>query len=172
MTVCIRCRSRESDPYTDPDTGIDHCRVCGDWLVEAGPGRGRSPSRSFTDPLPEATPGRAIHWQGSWTRLPDGETWGLRIYLPDNPARDDLPEEGQKVMVYTKKGRVSLMELGPLVDQTEHVWRFAAPDRDKNKRRPRAKAMYPSYIIPTPTVAASPNPVHHSNLARLLGGKR
>jgi len=140
---------------TDPDTGLPTCWKCGDYLSEAPlPLRHRmgppAPAPVYPEPAPYPEPAlarllnaghppppekprpfrpRVEPWEGSWGRVGDNG-WGLRIYMPDNDHRDDDPEEGQKIRVTTRKGRVSLYRLGPLLTKTRTTYTFAAPPRD------------------------------------------
>ena len=110
-----------TDHGTDPGTGLPTCRNCGDFLS--------------AQPLPLRTalaggaPGSGEPWEGSWGRI--GDEWGLRIFMPDNDHRDDSPERGHEVRVTTRKGRVAVMKLGPLVTSTRTAYVFEAPTRSK-----------------------------------------
>jgi len=109
-----------TDPGTDPGTGLPICWNCGDYL-SAQP----LPLRHT---LAGGAPGSGDPWEGSWGRV--GDEWGLRVYLPDNDHREDDPEEGHEIRVTTRKGRVSVMKLGPLLASTRTTLSFAAPPRD------------------------------------------
>lgn len=109
-----------TDHGTDPDTGLPTCTNCGDVLSAQPLPLRHTLASASTAKLP---------WEGSWGRV--GDEWGLRIYMPDNDHREDDPEEGHEIRVTTRKGRVALMKLGPLLASTRTTYTFAAPPRSK-----------------------------------------
>jgi hypothetical protein len=109
-----------TDHGTAPDTGLPLCFNCGDYLSAR--------ALPLRHTLAGGAPGSGEPWEGSWGRV--GDEWGLRVYMPDNDHREDDPEEGHEIRVTTRKGRVSVMKLGPLLASTRSTRTFAAPPRD------------------------------------------
>ena len=131
MAMALTCARRDCADYNkdlthpdrhnvDPGTGLETCLSCGAYLAERPVVWALREGRPGPDPSPEP-------WEGSWTR--DGEAWAIRLWMPDNDHRDDEPEEGHKVRITTRSGKVQVVRLGRLLDVTRRSITFAAPER-------------------------------------------
>lgn len=139
--VCGRnCGS--TDFARDTKLGLDYCTNCGAISgfcgVISGFLYGGQQQVSTPKPAPAATPKPApqpepvpdeFHsWQGSFTRLTDGE-FGVKLWMPDQPDFDSKPAEGDFVQVTSRKGRVFEMYLGKHVETKGRAVIFEKGDR-------------------------------------------
>jgi len=132
--ICGRdCSSTEF--ARDAKFGLDYCRDCG--AISGFPYEGQQqvstprPAPVATPkpaPQPEPVPDEFHSWQGSFTRLSDGE-FGIKLWMPDQPDFDSDPARGDFVRVTTRKGRVFEMFLGKHVETKGRARIFEKGDR-------------------------------------------
>ena len=136
--VCGRnCGS--TDFARDAKLGLDYCRHCGaiSGFLYEGPQQVSTPkpqpkpapaATPKPAPQPEPVPDEFHSWQGSFTRLTDGE-FGVKLWMPDQPDFDSDPAEGDFVRVKSRKGRVFEMYLGKHVETKGRAVIFEKGDR-------------------------------------------
>ena len=121
--ICTRhdCTDRNAD-VTSPHnhgihapSGLETCLCCGSFLAK----------RSIIAVL--SKDGSPEPWEGSWTKA--GDTWAIRLWMPDNDHREDDPKEGHKVRITTRAGKVQVVRLGAFLDNDRRSITFAAPER-------------------------------------------
>ena len=132
--ICGRdCGS--TDFARDAKLGLDYCRDCG--AISGFPYEGQQqvstprPAPVATPkpaPQPEPVPDEFHSWQGSFTRLADGE-FGVKLWMPDQPDFDSDPAKGDFVRVTSRKGRVFEMFLGKHVETKGRAVIFEKGDR-------------------------------------------
>ena len=124
--VCGRnCGSTEF--ARDAKLGLDYCRHCG--AISGFLYEGQQPvSTPKPAPQPEPVPDEFHSWQGSFTKLADGE-FGVKLWMPDQPDFDSKPAEGDFVRVTSRKGRVFEMYLGKHVETKGRAVIFEKGDR-------------------------------------------
>jgi len=106
----------------DPHTQLDYCRNCGTisgypWGEGAPRGEVRAappaPARAPAQ-VPTPTSGEPPMWEGSFSRLDDG-SYGIKLWMPDQPDFDADPSEGDLVRVTKRNGSSTRLTLGKFV---------------------------------------------------------
>lgn len=129
-----RCGSE--DFGHDPHTQLDYCRSCGaisgyPW----GEGAPRSEVRA-APPAPARAPTQVPTpksdeppmWEGSFSRLDDG-SYGIKLWMPDQPDFDVDPSEGDLVRVTKRNGTSTRLTLGKFVKSNRRAVIFEKGDR-------------------------------------------
>lgn len=126
--TCVRhdCDA-QGDDLTSPhnhgihaSTGLETCLFCGSFLAVRD-------NLTMIVAAERRERGELEPWEGRWVK--DGDTWAIRLWMPDNDHRDDDPEEGHKVRITTRAGKVQIVRLGACLDTNRRSITFAAPEK-------------------------------------------